>query len=117
MGVKPLRIRFDQVYGSLKFMMKLEMNVDIKNYLIVGFITNFMIRLIILQVKKVIINKVLITILKESDLIHIVLYLQKKILTFQNVTILIKSVVDKNKNNYYFNAFLEKGLYVDKPNT
>ena len=29
MGVKPLRIRFDQVYGSLKFMMKLEMNVDI----------------------------------------------------------------------------------------
>ena len=48
MGVKPLRIRFDQVYGSLKFMMKLEMNVDIKNYLIIGFITNFMIRLIIL---------------------------------------------------------------------
>ena len=29
MGVKPLRVRFDQVYGSLKFMMKLEMNVDI----------------------------------------------------------------------------------------
>ena len=38
----------------------------------------------------------------------------KKILTFHNVIILIKSVVNKNKNKYYYNIFLEKGLYKDK---
>ena len=41
----------------------------------------------------------------------------KKILTFHNVIILIKSVVNKNKNKYYYNIFLEKGLYKDKSNT
>ena len=39
-----------------------------------------------------------------------------KILTFHNVIILIKSVVNKNKNNYY-NIFLEKGPYKDTSNT
>ena len=29
----------------------------------------------------------------------------KKILTFHNVMILIKSVVNKNKNKYYYNIF------------
>ena len=29
--------------------------------------------------------------------------------TFYNVIILIKSVFNKNKNNYYCNIFLEKG--------
>ena len=38
----------------------------------------------------------------------------KKILTFHKVIILIKSVVNKNKNKYYYNIFLEKGLYKDK---
>ena len=33
------------------------------------------------------------------------LSLEKK-LPFHNVTILIKSVVNKNKNNYYYNIFL-----------
>ena len=28
--------------------------------------------------------------------------------------ILIKSVVNKNKNDYCYNIFLEKGLYKDK---
>ena len=41
----------------------------------------------------------------------------EKILTFHNVIILIKSVVNKNKNNYYYNIFLEKGSYKDKSNT
>ena len=42
-------------------------------------------------------------------------YLQiEKILTFHNVVILIKSIVNKNKNNYYYNIFLEKALYKDK---
>ena len=40
-----------------------------------------------------------------------------KTLTFHNVIILVDSVVNKNKNNYYFNTFLEKGLYEVKSNT
>ena len=41
----------------------------------------------------------------------------EKILTFHNIIILIKSVVNKNKNEYYYNIFLEKSLYKDKSNT
>ena len=33
------------------------------------------------------------------------------LLAFHNVIILIKSVVNKNKNKYHYNRFLEKGLY------
>ena len=39
----------------------------------------------------------------------------EKILTFHNVLILIKLVVNESKNNCY-NMFLEKGLYKDKSN-
>ena len=38
----------------------------------------------------------------------------KKIFTFYNIIILIKSVVNKNKNKYYYNIFLEKGWYKAK---
>ena len=41
----------------------------------------------------------------------------EKILTFHNVIILIKSVANKNKNEYHYNIFLEKGLYKDKSDT
>ena len=41
----------------------------------------------------------------------------EQILTFHNVIILIKSVVDKNKNNYFYNIFLEKGSYKDEFDT
>ena len=41
----------------------------------------------------------------------------EKILTFHNAVMLIKSVFNKNKNHYYYNIFLEKGLYEDKSNT
>ena len=41
----------------------------------------------------------------------------EKVLTFHNVITLIKSVVNKNKSNYYYNIFLEKGSYKDKSNT
>ena len=42
----------------------------------------------------------------------------EKILTFlHNVIILIKLVVNKDKNDYYYNLFLEKGLYKDNFNT
>ena len=41
----------------------------------------------------------------------------EQILAFHNVIILIKSVVDKNKNNYFYNIFLEKGSYKDEFDT
>ena len=39
---------------------------------------------------------------------HNSLPIEKKTLTFHNVIILIKLVANKNKNNYYYNIFLEK---------
>ena len=41
----------------------------------------------------------------------------ENILTFHNLIILIKSVVNENKNKYYYYIFLEKGSYKDKSNT
>ena len=38
-------------------------------------------------------------------------------MTFHNVIILTKSVVNKNKNIYYYNKFPEKGLYKHKSDT
>ena len=40
----------------------------------------------------------------------------EKILTFHNVIILIKSVANE-KENYYYNIFLEKVFYKDTSNT
>ena len=34
-----------------------------------------------------------------------------KAMTFQDVLILIESVLNKDKNNYYYNIFLEKAFY------
>ena len=56
---------------------------------------------------------VLIVILERSELIHLILYVLN-MLTSPNVIILIGSVVNKNKNKYYYNIFMEKGLYKDK---
>ena len=38
------------------------------------------------------------------------------ILTFHNVIIPIKSVVNGNRNHNYYNIFLEKGFFKDKSN-
>ena len=46
------------------------------------------------------------------DSLHI-----EKIFVFHNVTVLIKLVVNRDKNNYYYNIFLEKGWHKDKSNT
>ena len=45
---------------------------------------------------------VLIIILEKSEIIHIILYLLKTILTFHNVITHIKSVVNNNKIEYYY---------------
>ena len=71
-------------------------------------VITFVIRLNTLQVKKVVFQIVLIIILQESELIHVILYLLKKILAFHNAIILIMSVLNKNKNEYSYNIFLEK---------
>ena len=41
----------------------------------------------------------------------------EKTLTFHNVIILIKSVFNKNKDNYFRTIFLEKGFYDNKSYT
>ena len=71
-------------------------------------VITFVIRLNTLQVKKVVFQIVLIIILQESGLIHVIIYLLKKILAFHNAIILIMSVLNKNKNEYSYNIFLEK---------
>ena len=63
--------------------------------------------------KKVVLQIALIKILEASELIHTILYLFKKKLTFHNVVILIKSVANKKENIYYY-MFLEKDLYTNK---
>ena len=50
-----------------------------------------------------------------SELIHLILYLLKK-LTFNNVIVLIKSLANTNKNEYYYNIFLGKSSYKGKVN-
>ena len=40
----------------------------------------------------------------------------KTIFAFHNLMIVIKSVVNKNKNKYYYNRFIGKGLYKYKSN-
>ena len=75
-----------------------------------GCLLKFVIRFNILSVKNVVLQIALIMTLKRSKLIHIILCLLK-ILTFQNAIILLKSVVNKNENKYYYNILLEKGSY------
>ena len=60
------------------------------------------------------------TINQNFSRIRIDLYNSKpieKILTFHNVRILIKSVVNEIKNHYFLNILLETGSYKDKSNT
>ena len=71
MGVKPLSIRFDEVYGVIKI-------YDGTRYLqLFGswFYRRIDDRMNYLIVKKVIINMVLIIILEEPEFIHIILYI------------------------------------------
>ena len=71
MGVKPLSIRFDEVYGVIKI-------YDGTRYLqLFGswFYRRIDDRMNYLIMKKVIINMVLIIILEEPEFIHIILYI------------------------------------------
>ena len=50
--------------------------------------------------------------LEEQEVIHLIFLPVEVILTFRNAIVLIKSFVNKNKNEYFCNIFLEKGLFV-----
>ena len=112
-GAKPLRIRFDKIDGFIKIHKKNRYRVlfdcsycdktcDKIKYLIsekcgiTGSINHNFAR-----------NRI-----DSDDSLPIV-----KIFTFHNVIILIKSVVNRKKNEYYYNIFLEKGSYENKSNT
>ena len=112
MGSKPLHIRFDKIDGFIMVLDGKIKHLVLSDYGLFDKICD--------KIKYLICNKSGITksINHNFGRIKIDSYnslLIKKILTF-HVIILIKSVVNKNKNNYY-NILLEKGLYKDKSDT
>ena len=109
-GPKPLRIRFDKIDGFI-------IGLDDKNKHLILFDCGLFNKIC---------DKIKYLISKKSDVtnrtnhnfgkIRIDSYNLlpiEKILTFYNVIILIKSVVNKNKNIYHYNIFLEGGSYKD----
>ena len=48
-------------------------------------------------------------IMQELELLDMILYLRKTS-TLQDVIIIIKLVLNKDQNHYYYNIFLEKSL-------
>ena len=84
----------------LEFMMEL----DIYCYLVLKNMMPFTIGLNILQFKKVVLHMSFLITMQES------LPLEKTG-TFHNAIILINSVFNEDKNNYYYNIFLEKCSY------
>ena len=112
MGVKPLRIWFDKVYGVIE-------NYDGTRYL--ELFDSWIYNRIYDKINYLVGEKRNYKCSLSYDFAKIRIYSYnslpiEKILTF-NVIILIKSVVSNNNNSYYFNTFLEKGLYEDKSNT
>ena len=112
-GEKPLRIRFDKIDGFIKI------HDGIKYLLLFdpSWYDDIYDRIKYLISDKVVLQIVLIIILQESEIDSYNSLPIEKILTFHNVIMLIKSVINKNKNNCYYNIFLEKGLHKDKSNT
>ena len=104
---KPLRVRFDKIDGFIRV-------YDGTRYLV------------LIRIKKYdsIYNRIRYLISAKSGTSYMIFYnyakikvdsydslpLEKRII-FHNVIILIKSVFHKDKNNYYYNIFLEKGSY------
>ena len=104
-GRKPLRIRFDKIDGFI-------IALDSKNKLLILFDYGLFNK-ICDKIKYLISKKSGITnsINHNFGKIRIDSYNSlpiKKILIFHNVITLIKSVVNKNKNKYYYHIFLEK---------
>ena len=109
MGAKPSCIRFDEIDGFIKIYDEIRYSV-----------------LFGTERYEAIYNRIRYLISKKSGITDIISHnfariridshnslLIENTLTFHNVIILIKSVVNKNEN-YYYNIFLEKSLYEDK---
>ena len=112
-GAKSSRFRFDKINGYIKIH-------DRIRYLVLFDYERF--DKICDRIKYLISEKKGITDSnnQNSGRIRIELYNSlpiAKILTFHNIIIVIKSVLNKNKNEYYYIIFLEKVLYKDKSNT
>ena len=112
MGSKPLRIWFEKIDGFIKI-------YDGIRYLVL--FASERCNAILTRIKYLISERSGITDSINHNFARIRTDSYKslpieKILGFHNVLILIKSVVNKNKNDYYSNIFLEKGSYEDKSN-
>ena len=107
MDAKPLHIRFDVINGFIKI-------YDGTRHLVLFGPERH--NPIYDRISYVISEKSDVIILQDSELIHVILSLQKT-LTFYFVIILIKSVFSKINNHCFYNVFLEKELYEHKSNT
>ena len=58
-----------------------------------------------------VLHKFFLTILQKSKLVHMIVLPLEKEFASHNVIIHIKSFFNKDENNYYYNIFLQKGLY------
>ena len=108
MAVKPLRIRFDEIdgfvkiYGGIRYLVLFDSGLCHAIYNRISEKSG---------IKDSINHDFARIRIDSSNSLPI-----EKTLTF-HVIILIKSVVNKNENNYYYNIFSGKGLYKDKSNT
>ena len=112
-GAKPLRIRFNKIDGFIEINHKIK-HLDLFDYGQFDKICN--------QIKYLISGKrgIADSINDSFERIRIDSYDSlpiEKILTFHNVIKLIKSVVNKNKHENYYNIFLEKDWYKGKSDT
>ena len=113
-GPKPLRIRFDKIDGFIRVLDGEIKHLVLFDYGLFDEISD--------RIKYLISEKSGITDSINHNFRKISIYSYnslpfEKILTFHNVIILIKSVVYKNKNEYYYNIVLEKSLHKDKSDT
>ena len=104
MGAKPLHIRFEKIDGFIKI-------YDGTKYLILSGPERY--DKIYDQIKYIISEKSGITYSISHNFAKMKVdsnyaFLLEKTMTFHDVTMLIKSVFNTDKNNYYYNLFLEK---------
>ena len=113
MGAKPLRIRFDKIDGFIKIHNKIRYLVlfDYSYYDKIGDRIKYLINEKSGITESIYHNFGKIRIDSNNSLPI------EKILTFHYALILIKPVVNKKKNNCYYNTFLKKGFYKDKSDT
>ena len=98
-GAKPLHIRFDKIHGFMRV---------IQYYLKLENIVPFSTGLHFLYEEKVVLH-MLFLIIKKSKLIPLILSLWKNV----DISCLrhVKSILNKDQNQYCFNIFLETGSY------